>query len=341
MSKAPTTVVRLSTPGDLVAAVPSLCGFGPQESIVVLSLRGPRKRLGLTVRLDLPGDDAATGVAQMFVERVVSDRGSHAAIVTYSERRRREHLVDIVLAELRARRVEVTEALHVQGGRWTSYLCAGQCCPPQGTPLPPASQHALLAAENALLGNALLDSREQLVRSLAPPQLLMAAAARQHLDEAWTGWVQHRQDAGLVASRRVSLIATRRALDAVADGGELDQALAAQLAVWLHDVTVRDEVVSWALARSDELLLLLQQIVRLVVAPDDVPACTALAWVAYERGNGAVANVALDRALAGDPGYRLAALLRRALDAAIPPSELRSTMRAVRTAPKRRSRQAS
>src|ERR1700724_3265719 len=45
-----------------------------------------------------------------------------------------------------------------------------------------------------------------------------------------------------------------------------------------------------------------------------------LAVAAWQGGDGALANVALDRALAGDPAYSMAVLLRDLLDAGVPPS---------------------
>ncbi|MGZ4598566.1 MAG: DUF4192 domain-containing protein [Oryzihumus sp.] len=57
------------------------------------------------------------------------------------------------------------------------------------------------------------------------------------------------------------------------------------------------------------------------VLPDEwaVAALTVLANLAWWRGDGALTRVALDRALAVDPGYRLAALLERMVDLAIRP----------------------
>jgi len=49
------------------------------------------------------------------------------------------------------------------------------------------------------------------------------------------------------------------------------------------------------------------------------PASTLLATVAWWQGDGARASVLLDRALGDDPGYRLAHLLRSALDAGLAP----------------------
>ena len=95
---------------------------------------------------------------------------------------------------------------------------------------------------------------------------------------------------------------------------------------------MRDEVATWALERSDSLLSLAEQVARLTAPPADAPVCTLLAWVAYERGDGARANVALDRALASDPDYSLAVLLRRALDCGVTPREVRRTLRSTRRA---------
>src|SRR5207302_9893872 len=49
------------------------------------------------------------------------------------------------------------------------------------------------------------------------------------------------------------------------------------------------------------------------------PACL-LAVTAWQAGEGALANIALDRALADTPGYSMALLLRDLLDAGAPPS---------------------
>ena len=50
--------LRLSTPGDLIAAVPVLMGFHPRDSLVVISTACPvGGRVGLTLRVDLPAPE--------------------------------------------------------------------------------------------------------------------------------------------------------------------------------------------------------------------------------------------------------------------------------------------
>ena len=59
--------------------------------------------------------------------------------------------------------------------------------------------------------------------------------------------------------------------------------------------------------------------------PGAAPA-SLLAFVAWQSGNGALANVAVDRALADDPRYSMALLLRQVITAGAPPSLARLPM---------------
>lgn len=321
-------VARLSSPGEVLAVVPALCGFAPTESVVLLSLRGPRRRVGLTVRVDLPPDDPAVedAVAGALAERVHADGASCAVVAVYAGAGRRESLVDGLTAACEAVEVPVVEALHVADGRWTSYRCGAACCPTTGTPVPRGTSALLrVEAERALSGLVVLGSRAELVRSLAPPRrtdALTAVLAQAEADRARLP---------LATSRRGTVELADALLDAVAAGRSLAPSEAVRLAVGLQDVGARDEVATRMLRRSDELLSLLQQAVRLVGPPVDAPLCTLLAWTAYARGNGAVANVALDRALSTDPAHGLALLLRSCLDAGVPPDDVRACLQALRT----------
>ena len=328
-----TPVAKLSSPGAIVSTLPSLCGFEPSDSVVVLSLRGERRRLGLTVRLDLPEGPAEAAAADMLAERMRGD-GARAAVVVVYSTERRESLVDVVEDALDARGIEVTEALHVDRGLWWSYRCRLRCCPDEGTQVP--APPTLFQAQRTLDGRAVLASREQLVASLAPPPFLAGERAAQRLDDAAVAWAEQWLDRP-EATRETALREARRLLEAVAQGQPVAPEQAAALAVAVHDEQVRDAVATWALKRSDALLSLLEQVVRQTAPPYDAPVCTLLAWVAYARGDGSRVNVALERAFATDPGYSLALLLRTALDGGVRPREVRrlltATKRALRDAP--------
>lgn len=294
----PLPVARLSSPGDLVASIPLLCGFVPHDSVVLLSLRGERRRLGLTVRLDLPPPALREQAAAALLARVVQDGGTAAVVAVYADAPQPD-LVEVLAC---SPEVRVVEALHVAGDRWTSYWCTAPCCPPEGTPIgPPPS---LVGAAQALDGRGVLGSREELVRALAPP-----AGPQPHVAAAW---------------RERPAVDFGGLLQEVAQGGALSDATAAAAAVALHDVRVRDDL----LARDPEQVLALAQVVAARVGPPhDAPVCTVLAWAAYCRGDGARAAIALDRALRADPQHSLALLLQAALDAALPPAQLRAVLR--------------
>jgi hypothetical protein len=330
-------VVRLTSPGEIAAAIPHLCGFVPTESLVAVSLRGDRKRIGLTLRLDLQ-DGLDEEVAEQVSARVAHDGASAVVLVVYTEvggERPRDALIRALIAAVELRGIAVMEALLVRAGRWSSYTCAHpDCCPPAGTPVPGPVD--LLAAASVYDGRVVLRDRDELVASLAPPVLLAARAAEQQLDAALVRWLAAVELVGREGACAEAIAALRSALAAPSE------AEPAALAVSLQDVRVRDEVATWALDDAEALLSLLLALARQCVAPYDVPVCTLVALVAWVRGDGALANVALDRALAGDPAYNMAKLFRVGLDGQVPPSAVRQWLRTTRRMlhPRRRRRAA-
>jgi hypothetical protein len=340
-SKTP-PVARFRMPGEIAAVLPMLVGFVPTESVVVVSLRRPRKRVGLSMRIDLPAPEHEQLLAEQFSARLRQDRAMGVVVAVYTDEPDDEGIrprAGLVAAIEAAAGVPVTEALLVRGDRWWSYFCANpDCCPPEGTPVGAADTPALsmVNAQCVLDGRSVLSSRQELVDSIAAPQLLAAVAAGQQLDAAAVEWSLDREDP--VSRREAELAAAKTLLDRVAQGEVLPLSATAAFAIAVHDVLVRDQIATWSLDRADDLLALLQQVARQVVPPYDAPVCTLLAWVAYAGGNGGLANVALDRALSTDPEYALAGLLRTALDGQISPVEVRKILRGTRTALRSRRR---
>ena len=98
----------------------------------------------------------------------------------------------------------------------------------------------------------------------------------------------------------------------------------------LSDVRVRDRALGLALgddAAAAETLW--TECTRRAPAPLDAAPATLLAVSAWLRGDGAMANIALDRALTSRPGYTLAGLLAQGLTACLPPEDLRTMVREV------------
>jgi hypothetical protein len=102
----------------------------------------------------------------------------------------------------------------------------------------------------------------------------------------------------------------------------------ARLAWGLRDADLRDRALTLALGESAPgAEVVWTELTRRAPTPLDAAPATLLAVSAWLRGDGALANVALDRALGSEPGYTLAGLLRTALDACLPPAVVRQVIR--------------
>jgi hypothetical protein len=136
------------------------------------------------------------------------------------------------------------------------------------------------------------------------------------------------------ASRRVTMddamrlfaeAGRRAARDAIAiyrAGGQLtDDDQIAWLSVALTDLRVRDD--AWARmdpAHRDAHLRLWTDVVRRACAVYVPAPASLLAFTAWQSGDGALANIAIERALDADPTYSMALLLAEAIESGLPPS---------------------
>ena len=77
-------VIRLGSPADLVDAVPYLLGFHPTDSIVLIAVRGSKRRVGLTLRLDLPALAADPDVIGNCIRHLGNAGAEGVLIAVYS-----------------------------------------------------------------------------------------------------------------------------------------------------------------------------------------------------------------------------------------------------------------
>ncbi|MGH8868654.1 MAG: DUF4192 domain-containing protein [Actinomycetes bacterium] len=321
-SPAPTRV-RLSSPGDVLAAVPHLLGFHPADSLVVVSLRGRTGRVGLCARMDLPPSTATVEAGERMAAYLRRDAARAALLVTYLSSPG-DLRADVPLAcagALERAGITVRDALRVADGRWWSYLCTGPCCPAEGTPVPDADASPVAAA-SVLAGQVVWPDRARAAAVLDPPPEPDAHRVRELLAVGGSP-----RDTGAGPATRHTVASLRRIAELterLADPrATLTDAEVVAVVVALDDRAARDEVALWAAGtRGERVQRLLVDVARRVPPPRDAEVAAALACVAYQRGEGMLARAAIDRALAGRPGHRLAAMLEAALDAGIPPAAL-------------------
>lgn len=339
------TIVKVSSPADILGVLPYRLGFHPTESIVVVCLQGPRRRDVLVMRFDLQPPSQDEGVAEELVDRAMTVDPSAVVVACYTEaaegedeRLPREMLVDTIGERFKDRGVEVFDALLVRDGRWWSYRCSdSDCCPAAGSRLSTETTAAArsYAAESIALGDVLLRDRSELARTVRPVDGLAGAALREQAVETAAQALAEAVERGGVGGLRLLVMETFRSLLlrwAEGDGQlELPPVDAAVILLGLRDKRARDEVMTLVLDGQPEVLLAL--LVALAATADDrdaAPICTVLAWVAHAQGDGALANVAIERALDADPGYELARLIETGLDAMVSPAQVRRVAAQVR-----------
>ena len=173
-------------------------------------------------------------------------------------------------------------------------------------------------------GQVVAGSRAALVARITPP------GSRARGDMAAVGKRVDREATDRVQAVGLDTV-TEESWTAVVDGvarcrgrGALPDRQLARIAWGLRDVRVRDRALQLALVDDPAVEVLWTEGARR--APRQwVPApATLLAVSAWLRGDGAMAGVALERALDVDPGYRFARLLSQALAACLPPSDIRA-----------------
>lgn len=333
--------VRIRDAGELAAALPSLLGFRPGESVVLVSLTGDGgRRVGLTVRADIPSVDRAGALAAVLARSLYTDRPERAVVVLVSEAPGQGRpgqpdlphrgLVWEMVKALAERAVPVDDVLLVRGGRWWSYDCPDHCCAPDaGTPLPTGVTELEVAA--VATGTVVERDRGDLVaRIAAPPEQdrrAMAAACARAAVDCSAAVPGDGFDAVAEGSWSAVTGAVERCRPGAPSAGRLSDADVARVVWGLRDADVRDRALGLALgpepAAAEQLWT---ECTRRAPAPLDAAPATLLAVSAWLRGDGAMANVALDRALASEPGYGLAGLLRDALAACLTPAGLRALL---------------
>jgi hypothetical protein len=309
--------LRLRSPADVVSAIPYLVGFHPDDSVVVLGFGG----LGdaYAVRLDLTAAD----VLIEHVSGLVARRDSPYVVVAgYGSGDRVTPVVDRVRRALARHGVEPRDVLRVEERRFWSYLCSEPgCCPVEGRVV----DDGPVVAEAVAAGLTALPDRADLVRSVEPVGGERMRRATERAKRRLAGWAGEAPAAvaDRMATEGVRLVRAILRRAAAGAGPPPSDEEVAWLGVLMVNLRVRDE--AWVRMREGDLdvhIRLWRDVLRRVREPyAPAPACL-LAFAAWRTGDGALANIALDRALAADPHYTMARLLRELFISGLPPSEV-------------------
>lgn len=315
----------LDQPGRLIAAIPALLGFVPEQSLVLVTVS--RGELSCAMRADLSDDAlgaalhmadvAATSPTEYAVMVIVDDAGAACRMCTDDF---------VVLAD------EIADALDDHGiVLWAAFVvdrvAAGghwNCidgCGNSGTVDDPSSSPVAAAA--VLRGRRLCARRDELVDIVSVTDPARSAVL--------AGLIASTAHAGgdrpNEAAREDVHHAIEVASDLAAGRAVADDAIA-RVAASLTDPRVRDTLYAWCVGPTAAWAeALWATLTRLLPEPWRAEALVLLAFSAYVRGDGTLAGISLDAALHCHPGHRMAVMLDQALRSGMRPEQIRELAR--------------
>lgn len=292
--------MEISSPRELIAAIPHLLGFNPDDSLVVIAL--DNNHVHSMVRVDWPiSQGVLTGSLARYAQSIT---GVDIVLCFYSDSElQNDQQVKQVFAGS-----ELLDILVVAHGQWNSALCEDEeCCPASGRRIDEFT--AVATAEFIFAGSSPYASREDLVKVLSAETTSLGdrelcATAFAELPEITEPQIE------------VEWLISR-----ASDDGDASWADIARTALALQEIRVRDGLLRLAFDSIDVRIDVRGWLMRVMgrIPEHHVAACaTVLAGVVWLDGNGSLARIALDRALDADPDYSLAQLLDTALVNAVP-----------------------
>ena len=312
------------TPRQLLSALPHLIGFHPDNSIVIVAMDDDEI---LTIaRVNWASDQVHLPESLLAGLRQVEKPAM--VLVAYGDKEiSLEQLIDLVP---QAKEFDVLDALWVRSRRWTSLMCDDvSCCPLEGNVLSDVTATDL---EFMVAGSAPFASREDLATRLESIELDAS-----QLKERDSAVEVMRDDFAAEIAKHTSKVSARgmyldRLMQVWISETDHDWQSHALLVLVVSDIQMRDGFLRRMLDQPQLRLAIRTTLMHAVSQAQQgsvAPLATALAGCAWLDGNGALATVALERALAADSGYSLARLLERAISHNVPPSVWTESLEAV------------
>jgi hypothetical protein len=279
------------------------------------------------MRIDLPTQLESDQI-DLLAHHFLQEESEAALLVAYMPESRDDG--DSVLISLGAglirNGVEIQESIVVQSGRYRSIICRDlTCCPSTGKVMPEIEKSEI-AAEHVVAGIPMpYDDISQLIETLSADPLALTLS--------WASDVStfafEEGDPTVIELRRDGVETMDLLLDEYRMGyGATNRLLVARMIGRMNDLQVRDYALGAHTEDTYDLYFTMwRELLRFAPPGYVAPIACIVAAMAYEGGDGALAQRALDRALEDDEQYPLAALLRRVFNAGWPPESFASMRR--------------
>ena len=312
---------HLNRPGTLIAAVPSVLGFVPEKSLVIVTVENGA--LGCVMRVDLSPElpDTLEHVAEVAaasgpdaaIAVIVDEDGASCRMCSDEHR----DLVATLGGALDDHGIELLASYVVdrleEGGRWHcpgDYSTTGTIDDPMSSPM---------AAAAVLDGRRLYAHRAELQDVIAVDDPDRTAALHTAILRA-----EHDGDRRPDEDARDDVEHALAVSRGMVEGPAPTDDDLIRLAWAVTDTRVRDTLYALAVGRdagcAESLWALLAR-----TLPDAwrTEALVLLAFSAYVRGDGPLAGVSLEAALHIDSNHRMAVMLDQALQSGMRPDQIR------------------
>ena len=316
-----TPVVKITSPADLLDVLPAMVGFYPTESLCAIVVNdtdtaaGTVRRVALTIRADMPTTSPDAIRAAAYLEGAVKAHGTGALVVAYTADQHQARAVLTSLVTAVTPGVLDSVILAAPQG-WTIIDLAQPSYVGWVNPYP---QHiSAAAAQAAAAGLYAYGTRDDIVESIEAPDPASAtefnAATKALITPAQP---TPEQQAAMTREATAYLAAY------VAAPFTITTPDAAWLVSLIQPIKVRDAALIMVTRETAaQHVEAWRQVVALTPdTPAALPALAMLGMAAWIAGQGALANVAAERAhrLPGAEAYTLLRILRHTLDHAISP----------------------
>ena len=138
-------MTTLTSPHDLLAAIPFLVGFKPEDSIILISIRDGS--VSMAMRVDFP-DSLGNEEVSTLISHLERDKADAVLAIFYLPDAPTDStsIVQALTSAIEAHGLHLRESIIVSAGRWRSLLCDDkECCPESGSAMPELSGSRIAA----------------------------------------------------------------------------------------------------------------------------------------------------------------------------------------------------
>ena len=305
--------VRVHNHEDLIALVPVILGFEPEECVVMLGIGHGGT---FSARLDLPGSHALAGDLRRWSAQLLGPARKHARqrvlfVIYGADARQARRVARRLRDDFTRAGIAVSHVVRVHDGRWFGVF-AGSGVPDHGVPFDVSAHPIRLQAivEGVVIGPS---------RAALRARLDTDAEASRRVAEAF---------ATVTPSDAPSMLALAEACQ----GGRLppaDREVAAVLSGLLDDQVVAAACALLDQAAAGRQLPFWTEVVRRAPAWLLTEAAAMLAFVAWLSGDGAIAWCAIDRGREHGEQHPLVDLVDQLLGDAVAPDQWTGDLRAI------------